>query len=113
MEGNAWPPVVAWLERHHGAVNVDLVTAPGAATWFVESGPQAVEAALRMAVAAHGATAVAIAGHAGCQALHGEEAAHKNHVKAAVEHVAGWRLGVPVVGLWLDANGSVRKLAEL
>lgn len=113
IDGRAWPAVAEWMERTYHAVFVDLVTAPGMATWVAEGGEDPVREAALVSVRNHDAVAVAVAAHADCAASPVDEATHREHVRQAMEKVKQWDLGVPIVGLYVDGNRKARKVHEI
>lgn len=122
IDGRTHEPVTRWARQHAGVHYVDLVTEPGPDATLAECGADgagdreladgcpAILRRLRVSLAAHAPEMVVIAGHDDCAANPVDPHVHREHIVDAVHEVAGWDLGVPVVGVWIDDFGNVEQI---
>lgn len=113
IDGRALPAVQDYLQRNYNAVHVDLVTGPAMASWLAHGGAPHVRTATKMSVEGHGSVAIAIAAHADCVGSPDDEDAARSHIRAAIDEVLTWSLGVPVIGLYVDEKRQARKVAAI
>lgn len=110
IDGRTHEPLTRWVREQLGVDHVDLVTQPGADR-TLSSCPRLVcdqiDERLRVSVAAHAPSAVVIAGHADCAANPATEAEQRRQVLEGVREVERWGLDLPVLGVWIDEEGSV------
>ncbi len=113
MDGRTQEPVIRWMRRRFRVAWVDAITEAGAVCLLARRDRRAlgaIRSRVALSVSAHGSRAVAVVGHHDCAGNPVPREEHLRHIRAAVEEVRSWRLGVTVVGLWVDAARRVRQV---
>jgi hypothetical protein len=116
IDGRTHEPLTRWIRERTGVRYVDLVTEPGADAALADCPRDTcatIRERLRVSLTAHAPEIVVIAGHDDCAANPVSTLTHRDQVRAAVGEVAGWGLGVPVVGVWIDDDGEVEPIAPM
>jgi carbonic anhydrase len=115
IDGRTHAPLVRWMQQNLDVEHVDLVTQPGA-DGALSSCPRAICDGLReslgVSVVAHASGSVVIAGHDDCAANPVPAEVHRRHIVEAVRQVDGWGLGVEVIGVWIDRDGTVDRIEQ-
>lgn len=111
IDGRAQQPAAQWVQAELDVTYVDVVTEPGVDAVLARGSDSAVGALLNKVCVsrlAHGAVGVVIAGHHDCAANPGDENTHARDVASAVERVRNALPGVPVKGVYVDEEWTVR-----
>jgi len=114
MDGRVQDPVTDWLKDLCCVEYVDMITEPGPARLLVEGDTATADSIRRrveVSVRAHGSSVVAVVAHDDCAGNPVSPAEQQTQLLRAVERVAGWDLGVSVLGLWVDESWEVQQLA--
>jgi hypothetical protein len=114
IDGRTHEPLTRWARRRADVRFVDLVTEPGADATLAgcpRSECDDVLRRLRVSLDAHHPELVVIAGHDDCAANPVPAHIHRDQIVDAVEQLDAWGVPVPVVGVWIDADGDVEEIA--
>lgn len=115
IDGRAQIPASEWIRQNCGVDYVDTITTPGADRVLAEGYMERVariETKVRLSVVRHSSPVVAIAGHYDCLANPCEREERFELIIACAERISSWRLGVRVVGLYVNEWGSVEVLTD-
>lgn len=115
IDGRAQQPTTEWTREEFGVTYVDVITEPGIDAVIARGADTAVDALLdKVCVSrlAHGAVGIVIAGHHDCAANPGDEDAHSRDVTAAVERLTKALPEVPIHGVYVDQNWTVRNVPD-
>jgi len=105
IDGRVQRPVIEWMVQRLWTPYVDMITEPGADKVLAEgseSQRQAVRQKVEVSVSKHGSRVVAVVGHHDCAGNPVSREEHWQHIRAAVDVIRGWDLGVSVVGIWVN-----------
>ncbi len=110
IDGRTHEPLIRWVRQQLGVDHVDLITRPGvdAALSDCSSGLcDGIREHLAVSATAHSSWAVAIAGHDDCAGNPVPADEHRRQIAEAVEQVRAWGLGLEVIGVWIEVDGTV------
>ena len=114
IDGRTQAPVSEWVKRNAHADFVDTVTWAGV-DGVLTSGDADIAAHIRdaveISVETHGSAYVAVAGHYECAAFPGDRERHLAAIRAAVDILSDWGLGVTIVGLWVNDQWEIEAVA--
>ncbi len=113
IDGRVQSPVLAWLKKELRVDYADAITEPGADKVLSDSGPKAesIKEKVWLSIKAHRSSAIALVGHYDCAGNPVSEQEHREQIRKGVEIIVSWKLGVPVLGLWVDQNWEVELVA--
>lgn len=113
FDGRVQEPVSAWVKAHASTAWVDVITTHAPEFALTDGSVvevKRIQEVVRHAMTTHDLRLIALAGHADCEGNpvgHAEQAAR---IVQAVAVLSSWGLGLPVVGLWVDARGRVEEV---
>lgn len=114
-ESSLLAPVARYLREEHGIASVEVVRDPFAARLRSARAPhpplESLRWRLRRSAALSRPKVVAFVRHAGCALHDGAPDEHLDALCELVERSGAWRLGAEAVGLWLDEDGVVDRIA--
>ncbi|NMB74418.1 MAG: hypothetical protein GYA21_04735 [Myxococcales bacterium] len=114
MDGRTQEPVLRWMKGRFDLDYVDNITEPGPDQVLL-AGDEATRKALRrkldISLRGHGSKVVAVIGHTDCAGNPVDNDKHLAQIQQSVAALEAMHLGVPVLGLWLDENWTVRQVA--
>ena len=115
MDGRVQLPIAEWMKKEYGIDYVDMITEPGPNRILAERKEshllESIKNRLDISVNKHASGIVAIAGHHDCAGNPTDKAAQLAHISAAVRTVESWKFNVDVIGLWVDEDWKVHKVA--
>jgi hypothetical protein len=113
MDGRTQLPVIHYMMAKYQVQYVDSITEPGPAGILAQGQNERLLDSIRrrveISVNAHGSRHIAVVGHEDCAGNPVEKKVHLQHVLRSVERICSWGLPCEVIGLWVDADGSVRE----
>lgn len=115
IDGRAQDPVSEWVRLHGNVKYVDVITAPGAdgtLSQFKTDRARFIRDEVTLSVRRHQSAVVAVAGHFDCLANPCKFEVRKEQIIAAAERVKRWKLGVRVVGLYVNEWSSVDVICD-
>ena len=114
MDGRVQLPVSEYLKVRFGVEFVDTITEPGPNRILAEETDARLLSSLverlRISIEQHGSVGIAVAGHHDCAGNPSAEPEQEAHTRAAMGVVRKWFPDIPVIGLWVDAEWTVREL---
>jgi hypothetical protein len=114
MDGRVQDPVNTFLKKHFDATYVDVITEPGPNRILADGAPpellESVLARIRISVEKHRSGGLAVVGHHDCAGNPAGPEEQTGHTKAAVARLREAFPGLPVLGLWVDADWVVTDL---
>lgn len=113
IDGRTHEPLTRWVRERFGVDHVDLITRPGVdATLSDCSGGlcEGIREHLAVSATAHASQVVAIAGHDDCAGNPVPADEHRRQIADAVGQVRGWDLGMDVIGVWIERDGTVTQI---
>ena len=116
IDGRTHGPLTDWVRERFGVDHVDLITRPGVdATLSDCSGGlcEGIREHLAVSATAHASRVVAIAGHDDCAGNPVPADEHRRQIAEAVGQVRGWELGMDVIGVWIERDGTVTQIEVL
>lgn len=113
LDGRAWFPVVEWFRSHYRVDHVNTITeqAPESILATGAAGGDRLRQHVLGSLRAGRVVVVGLAGHAGCDSNPAPPDAQQEQIRRGVATIAAWDVAVPVVGLWVDAQGRVTPIA--
>jgi len=115
MDGRVQLPVIQWMRQEYGVDYVDCITEPGPVKILDEKREADTLASIRrrldISVTKHGSRAVAVVAHHDCAGNPVDKSRQMLQLAAAIRAVESWGFGIPVIGLWVDENWTVQKVA--
>ncbi len=115
IDGRTQRAVIAWMEHNVGVQYVDLITEPGPEKLLTQGTPAQIEDVKRkvaVSVNAHHSQVVALAAHHDCAGNPVTAAEHQAQVRQGAQVIAGWGLGVRVLGLWVNDAWQVEQISD-
>lgn len=115
IDGRAQSPVTDWVRLNFNVKYVDMITTPGADKALSEGHDQRVERIRKkvwLSVDRHMSPVVAIAGHFDCLANPCSFEERREQIISSVESVRAWKMGVRVLGIYVNEWGSVDVIAD-
>jgi hypothetical protein len=115
IDGRTQHAVIQWMVANLGVQYVDLVTEPGAEKMLTQGMFSQIEDLKRkvaVSVNAHHSQVVALAAHHDCAGNPVADAEHQAQVRRGTEVIAGWGLGVRVIGLWVNDQWQVEQVCD-
>ena len=115
IDGRAQSPVADWLKLNYQLDYVDMITVPGADKILAEGSSAKTERISRrveLSANAHASGVVAIAGHYDCAANPVTFEEHKKQIGLAVQLVESWKLGLRVIGIYVNEWNSVDLITD-
>jgi hypothetical protein len=93
---------------------VDMITEPGPDRLLAEAKDLTACASIRrrfkISINRHRSSLVAIAGHYDCAGNPSGKETQLEQILTAIKRVVAWKLGVKVIGLWVDESWEVREV---
>lgn len=115
IDGRTHLALIEWMQETLGVDYVDLVTEPGPEKTLTQGMFSQIEELKRkvaVSVDAHHSQVVALAAHYGCAGNPVSDAEHQAQVRRGAEVIAGWGMGVRVIGLWINDHWLVEPLCD-
>ncbi len=116
IDGRTQHAVIEWMVQHAGAKYVDLITEPGPEKMLTQGMFTQIEdlkRKVKVSVEAHHSQVVALAAHHDCAGNPVSDDEHKAQVQKGAQVIAGWGLGVRVVGLWVNDQWQVERVCDI
>ena len=114
IDGRVQLPVIRYLQEHLRVQYVDVVTEAGPVRFLADPADSEAKASILrrvgLSIEAHGSTVVAVAAHADCAGNPVGREHQTRELVASSECIAGRFPEAAVLGLWVDAEGSVREV---
>jgi len=114
MDGRVQLPVINYLCERFDVPYVDSITEAGPVRVLAEEGELPEKASILrrvdISVRKHGSKVIAVAAHGDCTGNPADDETQREQLETSVALIAGSFPGTKVLGLWLDAEWSVREL---
>lgn len=109
IDGRVQSPVSEWIKKNHHVDFVDMLSEPGCDLRLVDSSDiqQRLKSHVAVSIRAHGSKLLFVSGHHQCAANPVSKTEHIEHIKKSIDTVAGWNLGVLIMGLWVNDSWNV------
>jgi hypothetical protein len=105
IDGRVQVPVLDWIRFHLNVDYVDLITEPGPDKAII-SGPEATYNSIfekaKLSINTLGSQSLSIVAHYDCRANPVSKEKHFELIHKCVEILTTWRLGVRILGLWVN-----------
>lgn len=115
MDGRVQVPVIEWLKQEFNSKYVDMITEPGPNLILAESSPEtkvnSIKERVEISVEQHGSNLIAVVGHYDCAGNLAEKEEQIKHIKSSIELVKSWGFEVDIIGLWVNKEWQVQKVA--
>ena len=116
MQDEAWIPAVAYLKEEMGFEAVDFIGGGGIVKPLADAAVNFDRSALirywessaTVSVKENGACVIAVMAHIGCKGNKVSKAVQDNHLRLAGETLNSFALGVPVIRLLGETDGSFK-----
>ncbi len=116
MDGRAQLPVFHYMKDHFNVDHVDMITEPGAnGVLSSRQDPVKLEsiiARVNISLDVHKSVGIGVVGHHDCAGNPVSDAQQNTDTLAAVEYIRSRCPKIPVIGLWVDADGKASQLPE-
>jgi hypothetical protein len=114
MDGRSKRKVNDYLSTTFGARNIDTITTAGAVRHLAVDTAQTpiLLANLAISIDKHRSRQIAIAAHADCAGNPVSDKTQKDEIGRAVRRIAELHPGAEVIGIWLDRNLIVERVAR-
>lgn len=117
MDGRIYQPVVAFLKEHWNAQWVDVVTGAGPEQDLskapLNAEARGILAQIKMSLASQHKKRLAVVSHEGCDCNAATDEEKKHMVQRSVHTLEREYEDATVIGLWIDAAGSVSQLQPM
>jgi hypothetical protein len=110
IDGRVQTPVSDWIKLHTHVQFVDMITFPGADQVLSSGNNEKINRIaekIKVSIDSHQSKVLAIVGHFDCAANDVSIDEHKKQVIEGVELVKSWKLGIRVIGLYVNEWNSV------
>jgi S-adenosylhomocysteine hydrolase len=110
IDGRVQAPVADWIKLHAHVEFVDMITFPGADQVLASGNYEMINRIaekIKISIEVHQSKVLAVVGHFDCAANVVSIEEHKQQVFEGVELVKSWKLGVRVIGLYVNEWNSV------
>ncbi|MDX9856207.1 MAG: hypothetical protein RBT76_00280 [candidate division Zixibacteria bacterium] len=107
MDGRVIEPVQLWAKEHFGVDFVDFITEPGVDLMLTEKliwQDDKIKGRLKTSIDRHGSRQAVIVGHYDCPSNAVSDDSHRSMIRKSVETILSWKLGIRVVGLWINES---------
>ena len=115
IDGRVQVPVLDWIRFHLNVDYVDLITEPGP-DQVISSGSEAAYRSIFnkavLSVTVLGSQSISIVGHHDCRANPVSKEEHLELIRESVEIIESWKLGVRILGLWVNEWRYVEVLRD-
>ncbi|MGF7184318.1 hypothetical protein GGQ84_000401 [Desulfitispora alkaliphila] len=115
IDGRVQLPVIEWLLEQFEVDYVDVITEPGCDKVLAERSNhyalEAIRKSVNISLNKHQSKVLAVAGHYDCAGNPVSKNEHLQQIMLAVETVKSWDLPGVVIGLWVDENWKVHRVA--
>jgi len=105
IDGRVQVPVLDWIRFHLNVDYVDLITEPGPDKAII-SGSEATYRSIfekaNLSIKTLGSKSISIVAHHDCRANPVSKEKHIEMIEECVEVLMKWRLGVRILGLWVN-----------
>ena len=105
IDGRVQVPVLDWIRFHLNVDYVDLITEPGPDKTMI-AGSEAVYRSIFdkvvLSVKVLGSQSISIVGHHDCRANPVSKEEHLELIRGSVGIIESWKLGVRILGLWVN-----------
>lgn len=110
MDGRTQLPIANWIKANFYTTYVDMINEPGPERFLTQGTKEQIEylkAKVLISVNNHGSRVIALVAHDGCAGNPVTKEEHLAQVRQGMRLLSEWQLPVQIVGLWVDASGSV------
>jgi len=114
IDGRVQEPVTQWLRERYYLDYVDAITEPGVDKVLALGPTEEVERLrekVRISLARHGSSVIAVVGHHECAASPGSKDSHLAQIRQALHVVRLWGFAATVEGLWVNEAREVETVA--
>ncbi|HKQ76237.1 MAG TPA: carbonic anhydrase [Blastocatellia bacterium] len=105
IDGRVQVPVLDWIRSYLNVDYVDLITEPGpdkVITYGTEWAYNSIFEKATLSIKTLGSRSISIVGHYDCRANPISKEEHIDQIQRSVEIIEEWRLGVRILGLWVN-----------
>ena len=111
MDGRAQLPVIEYLKKKLGVDYVDMITEAGPIKALSENADRghldSIKKRILVSTGKHHSRHIAVVGHQDCAGNPVPAAEQRRQIGRSIAVVESWKLGVEVLGLWVDGNWQV------
>ena len=115
MDGRAQAPVTEWMKKNFNVDYVDMITEPGPNKILSEFKDIPLIANIKkrveISVTRHKSKAIAVVGHFDCAGNPIDKTGQLRQIAESVKKIKAWGFNVKIVGLWVDEEWKVEKVA--
>ncbi|WP_207706792.1 carbonic anhydrase [Alkaliphilus pronyensis] len=115
MDGRTQKPVIDFMKSEYGADFVDMITEAGPnkilAEYTNKLTVDSIKKRVAISIEKHNSKVIAIVGHYDCGGNPANEDTQIKQILQAVRNVEAWNRDVEVIGLWVDENWKVNRVA--
>ena len=112
MDGRIQIPIINWIKENYSVDYIDTITEPGVDKKVSgDSDLESIKTKTGISINKHQSGVIAVSGHYDCAGNPVSNEEHIEQIKKGVDVVKSWNFNVPVVGLWINENWSVEKIA--
>jgi|SRR5262245_2629612 len=105
IDGRVQVPVLDWIRFHLNVDYVDLITEPGPDKAIISGSEETYRSIFEKAnlsIKTLGSKSISIVAHHDCRANPVSKEKHIELIQECVEVLVRWRLGVRILGLWVN-----------
>ena len=117
IDGRVQLPVIEWLKENYRVDFVDIVTEPAPdlilSTIEDDVKIESIRSRVELSIKKHDTRIVAVVGHHDCAGNPVDEKKHIKHISGAIKIVESWGYNVKVIGLWVDAEWTIKIINSL
>ena len=114
MDGRTQKPIIEYIKKRFKVDYVDMITEPGPDKILSQNTNRSLIASLKrrvlISVKKHISRVIAIVGHYDCAGNPVDINKHLKQIKKSVKTVDRWKLGVSILGLWVNSKFQVKEV---
>lgn len=115
MDGRVQIPVIEYMKTTYDVEYIDMITEPGPIKTLSKNRDriivESIKTRVEMSVMKHNSKLIAIVGHNDCAGNPVDKGTQLNQIQSAIKIVESWNFKAKIIGLWIDENWEVFKVA--
>jgi len=112
MDGRIQVPLIDWIKENYSVDYIDTITEPGVDKIVSENtSVDTIKTKVGISINAHKSGLIIVSGHYDCAGNPVSNEEHMSQIKKGADIVKSWGWKVPVIGLWINENWKVEKIA--
>lgn len=108
MDGRIQIPLTNWIKENFSVDYVDTITEPGIDKQVADNiDIESIKTKVGISINKHESELIVVSGHYDCAGNPVSNEEHITQIKKGIEVISSWKLGVKVVGVWVDDTWKI------